>query len=62
MLAHGFTVEMMTALAREGLVTVTAWRMVAGGRDGKWRCYKSPRRGDGCSAASRYDAAQETHV
>ena len=33
MLAHGFTVEMMTALAREGLVTVTAGRMVAGGRN-----------------------------
>ena len=32
MLADGFTVELMSALTREGLVAVTAEPMVAGGR------------------------------
>jgi hypothetical protein len=32
MLAHGFTVEQMVELVRAGLATVSAERMIAGGR------------------------------
>ena len=52
MLAHGFTVEMMTALAREGLVTVTAGRMVAGGRNREVAVPTNHR--DGATGAQRH--------
>jgi hypothetical protein len=38
MLAHGFTIEMLDALMRDGLATAEQREMRAGPDDGRWAC------------------------